>query len=93
MRLPFDENCSVALRLTAGHVHDGGQFESLYESLDADNVLELMIDSTHRFGRSDVAYELFEVLPRLQRGVFVAIHDLPIRVQRRLGVEQELLVE
>ncbi len=40
MRLPFDENCSVALRLTAGHAHDGSQFESLYESLDADNVLE-----------------------------------------------------
>ena len=36
----IDENCSVALHLTAGHAHDGRQFESLYESLDPDNVLE-----------------------------------------------------
>ncbi len=36
----IDENCSVALHLTAGHAHDGRQFESLYESLNPDNVLE-----------------------------------------------------
>jgi putative transposase len=36
----IDENCSVALHLTAGQAHDGRQFESLYESLDPDNVLE-----------------------------------------------------
>jgi len=30
----IDENCSVALHLTAGHAHDGRQFETLYESLD-----------------------------------------------------------
>ena len=30
----------MALHLTAGHAHDGRQFESLYESLDPDNVLE-----------------------------------------------------
>jgi putative transposase len=36
----IDENCAVALHLTAGHAHDGRQFESLYESLEADNVLE-----------------------------------------------------
>ena len=35
-----DENCSVALHLTPGQAHDGRQFESLYESLDCDNVLE-----------------------------------------------------
>jgi len=36
----IDENCAVALHLTPGEAHDGRQFESLYESLDADNVLE-----------------------------------------------------
>jgi putative transposase len=36
----IDENCSVALHLTPGHAHDGRQFESLYESLPEDNVLE-----------------------------------------------------
>ena len=36
----IDENCAVALELTPGHAHDGRQFESLYESLDPDNVLE-----------------------------------------------------
>ena len=36
----IDENCSVALQLTAGHAHDSRQFESLYESLDPDNVLQ-----------------------------------------------------
>ena len=30
----------MALHLTAGHAHDGRQFENLYESLEADNVLE-----------------------------------------------------
>ena len=36
----INENCAVALHLTAGHAHDGRQFECLYESLDPDNVLE-----------------------------------------------------
>ena len=39
----IDENCSVALHLSAGHAHDGRQFETLYESLDPDNVLESAI--------------------------------------------------
>jgi transposase len=30
----------VALHLTPGHAHDGRQFESLYESLNPENVLE-----------------------------------------------------
>ena len=30
----------MALHLSAGQAHDGRQFESLYESLDPDNVLE-----------------------------------------------------
>ena len=36
----IDENCAVALHLTAGQANDGRQFECLYESLDPDNVLE-----------------------------------------------------
>ena len=36
----IDENCAVALHLTAGQAHDGRQFETLYESLPVDNVLE-----------------------------------------------------
>ena len=36
----IDENCAVALHVTAGQAHGGRQFESLYESLDPDNVLE-----------------------------------------------------
>ncbi len=39
----IDENCSIALHLSAGHAHDGRQFETLYESLDPDNVLEAAI--------------------------------------------------
>jgi transposase len=35
-----DENCSVALHLTEGQAHDGRQFETLYESLDPENMLE-----------------------------------------------------
>ena len=36
----INENCAVALHLTPGEAHDGRQFESLYENLDPDNVLE-----------------------------------------------------
>ena len=36
----LDENCAVALHLTAGQAHDGQQFAALSESLDPDNVLE-----------------------------------------------------
>ena len=36
----INENCSVALHLTPGQAHDGRNFESPYESLDSDNVLE-----------------------------------------------------
>src|SRR5215207_3179478 len=35
-----DENCAVALHLTPGHAHDGRQFESLYESIDPENVID-----------------------------------------------------
>lgn len=33
----------MALHLSPGHAHDGRQFETLYESLPADNVLEAAI--------------------------------------------------
>ena len=36
----IDENCAVALHVTAGQAHDGRQFEVLYESLAPENVLE-----------------------------------------------------
>jgi putative transposase len=39
----IDENCAVALHLSAGHAHDGRQFEALYESLATENVLEAVI--------------------------------------------------
>ena len=39
----INEHCAVALQLTAGEAHDGRQFESLYESLAADNVLEAAV--------------------------------------------------
>ena len=35
-----NENCAVALHLTPGHAHDGRQFESLYESIDPENVID-----------------------------------------------------
>ena len=42
-RAAIDENCSVALHVNAGHAHDGRQFETLYERLDPDNVLEAAV--------------------------------------------------
>ena len=36
----IDENCAVALSISSGDAHDGRQFESLYESLDQDNLIE-----------------------------------------------------
>lgn len=39
----IDEYCSVALHLTAGQAHDGRQFETLFDELNTDNVLEAAI--------------------------------------------------
>ncbi len=48
---------------------------STFEALRANDIL--FIDSTHVMKTgSDVHYELFEVLPRLQHGVFVHFHDI-----------------
>jgi hypothetical protein len=60
-----------------------------FEALQADDIL--FIDSTHvlRTG-SDVCYELFEILPRLARGVVVHIHDMfwPFEYPRHWAVDQ-----
>ena len=67
------ENCSVALHLTAGHAHDGRQFESLYESLDPDNVLEA--------ATMDKAYDADRVRERLSYdGVEAVIPPIPTTV-------------
>lgn len=36
----INENSAVSLHLTPGQAHDGRQFESLYESMEPENVLE-----------------------------------------------------
>ena len=48
----------------------------LFDSLEAGDIL--FIDSTHvvKTG-SDVHFELFEILPRLQSGVIIHFHDVP----------------
>ena len=53
----LDENCAVALHLTAGQAHDGRQFEVLYESLDPENVLE--------FAALDKGYDADRIRARL----------------------------
>ena len=48
---------------------------SLFEELGADDIL--FVDSTHVLKTgSDVAFELFEILPRLRPGVIVHFHDI-----------------
>ena len=71
----IDENCSVALHLTAGHAHDGRQFESLYESLDPDNVLES--------ATMDKGYDADRIRERLSyEGVEPVIPPLPTRARK-----------
>ena len=53
----LDENCAVALHLTPGQAHDGRQFETLYESLDPENVLE--------FAALDKGYDADRIRARL----------------------------
>jgi putative transposase len=63
----IDENCAVALHVTAGQAHDGRQFESLYDGLEADNVLEAaMLDKGYDADRirERLAYDGIEpVIP------------------------------
>jgi Methyltransferase domain/Domain of unknown function (DUF4214) len=62
---------------------------SAFEALEAGDIL--FVDSTHvvRTG-SDVCFELFEILPRLARGVLVHIHDMfwPFEYSRQWIVEE-----
>jgi predicted O-methyltransferase YrrM len=61
----------------------------LFTQLEANDVL--FIDSTHVLKTgSDVAFELFEVLPRLAPGVLVHIHDIgwPFEYSRKWVVEE-----
>jgi hypothetical protein len=62
---------------------------SAFEALEAGDIL--FVDSTHvvRTG-SDVCFELFEVLPRLARGVLVHIHDMfwPFEYSRQWVVDE-----
>ena len=68
----LDENCAVALHLTAGQAHDGRQFESLYESLAPDNVLEAAI--------LDRGYDADRIRARLAcDGITAVIPPLPAR--------------
>lgn len=55
----IDEHCSVALHLTPGQAHDGRQFESLFNTLSADNVLEAAI--------LDKGYDADRIRERLSR--------------------------
>ena len=71
----LDENCAVALHLTAGQAHDGRQFEALYESLDPDNVLES--------AALDRGYDADRIRERLARdGLQAVIPPIPSRSQK-----------
>lgn len=62
----------MAVQLTAGQAHDGRQFESLYESLDADNVLEAAV--------LDRGYDADRIRERLALdGIEAVIPPLPTR--------------
>ena len=78
----LDENCAVALHLTAGHAHDGRQFEALYESLAVDNVLE--------FAVLDKGYDADRIRDRLARdGIEAVIPPISSR-SKKLSYDKEL---
>lgn len=71
----LDENCSVALHLTAGQAHDGRQFESLYQSLPQDNMLES--------ATMDKGYDADRIRARLSYdGIEAVIPSIPSRSQK-----------
>ncbi len=71
----LDENCAAALHLTAGHAHDGRQFESLYDSLDPENVLASIT--------MDKGYDADRIRERLSRdGIDAVIPSIPSRSQK-----------
>lgn len=60
---------------------------AIFEELQANDIL--FIDSTHIMKTgSDVCFELFEILPRLSRGVLVHFHDIlwPFEYKRNWAV-------
>lgn len=73
---------------------------SFFSALEANDIL--FIDSSHtvKFG-SDVCYEFLEILPALNRGVWVHVHDIffphdyPAEwlLQRRLALNEQYLLE
>ena len=68
----MNENCAVALYVSAGQAHDGRQFESLYDSLAVDNVLEAAI--------MDRSYDADRIRERLAcDGITAVIPPLPTR--------------
>ena len=78
----IDENCAVALHLTPGQAHDGRQFESLYESLDPDNVLES--------AALDKGYDADRIRERLASDGIEAVIP-PIRTRcKKLHYDKEL---
>jgi len=71
----LDENCAIALHLTAGQAHDGRQFEALYESWETENVLEA--------GILDKGYDADRIRQRLAYdGIEAVIPPLPTRCGR-----------
>ena len=78
----LDENCAVALHLSAGHAHDGRQFEALYESLGPDHVLE--------FAALDKGYDADRIRERLAwDGIEAVIPPISTRSQK-LPYDKEL---
>ena len=78
----INENCAVALHLTPGHAHDGRQFESLYESLNPDNVLES--------AALDKGYDADRIRERLAYdGIEAVIPPISTR-SRKLPYDKEL---
>jgi len=81
----LDENCAVALHVTAGQAHDGRQFELLYESLPADNVLES--------AALDKGYDADRIRERLARdGIEAVIPPISTRC-RKLTYDRQLYRE
>ena len=68
--------------MTAGHAHDGRQFEALYESLAADNVLE--------FAALDKGYDADRIRERLAcDGIQAVIPPISTRC-KKLPYDKEL---
>lgn len=87
----IDENCSVALHLTPGQAHDGRQFETLFESLPRENVLEAaMLDKGYDANRirERLNFEGIEaVIPPINSRAAVIHYDRD-RYRRRNQVER-----